>query len=297
MVSTALLRGTKRQVSRSHSRARSSGRHTAPGTHRGEAHQPYSCRVVTNGRPRTLFGQQPGTRGEAERRGRELDVREVGFQGVQPLGGLPRPEDRHGDDLLAEVAQGGGEVADVVGDAVPLGVGLALHHGDAHGAIFPPAAGKRGAGAPPRWSESGVRYIYRTESHFGCIRPSAQVGRAVVVGVGQVPVLELRTPAAAAASAEAACWVSATACCALGCCRGVDADHVRCRGGSRSDAGARGDVVEDRAVGRRQRVPGRLRLHPDGRNGHGPKPYVTLALPFCELAQSAPPLEDSRPNE
>ena len=64
-------------------------------------------------------------------------MREIGFQGVQPLGGLPRPEDRHGDDLLAEVAQGGGEVADVVGDAVPLGVGLALHHGDAHGAIFP----------------------------------------------------------------------------------------------------------------------------------------------------------------
>ena len=36
VVSTALLRGTKRQVSRSHSRARSSGRHTPPGTQRGE---------------------------------------------------------------------------------------------------------------------------------------------------------------------------------------------------------------------------------------------------------------------
>jgi len=81
--------------------------------------------------------KQPGTRGEAERGGRELDVREIGFQGVQPLGGLPRSEDRHREDLLAEVAQGGGEVADVVGDAVPLGVGLALHHCDAHEAIFP----------------------------------------------------------------------------------------------------------------------------------------------------------------
>ena len=154
MVSTALLRGTKRQVSRSHSRARSSGRHTAPGTQRGEAHQPYSCRVVTNRRPRTLSGQQPGTRGEAERGGRELDVREIGFQRVQPLGGLPRPEDRHGDDLLAEVAQGGGEVADVVGDAVPLGVGPALHHGDAHGAIFPAAGHAANRARGPRWGDA-----------------------------------------------------------------------------------------------------------------------------------------------
>ena len=38
----------------------------------------------------------------------------------------------------------------------------------------------------------------------------------------------------------------------------------------------------------------RLRLHPDWRNGDRPKPYVTLGLPFCELAQSAAPLEDSR---
>ena len=90
---------------------------------------------------------------------------------------------------------------------------------------------------------------------------------------------------------------------------GVDADHVRCRGGQRP-----------RTLQRRARPPGmaallvaavgpavlrptrkapptatpsRRRLHPDGGNGHGPKPYDTLALPFCELAQSAPPLEDS----
>ena len=85
-------------------------------------------------------------------------MREVGFQRVQPLGGLPRAEDRDRDHLLAEVAQGGGEVAGVVGDAVPLGVGPARHHGDAHGAIFP---GGEYANRAPRWSESRAQVLDR----------------------------------------------------------------------------------------------------------------------------------------
>ena len=76
------------------------------------------------------YGRYKGGRGE-------LDVREVRLDRPQPLGGLPNPQHRHRDDLRAGVAEGGGEVADVVGDAVPLGIGPTRHHRDAHSASFP----------------------------------------------------------------------------------------------------------------------------------------------------------------
>ena len=137
---------------------------------------------------------------------------------------------------------------------------------------------------------------------------SAQIGRAVVVrgraGTGtRAPGRPLRRAPrrlhAGCPRRRAVHWDATGALMLIMFAAGVGSGPARSNGalapgdGRPAGGGGRPGGSPAHEEGPPTAAPSRRRLHPDGGNGHGPKPYDILALPFCELAQSAPTLEDS----